>query len=189
MNSHYRILSRIELIQNQLYLNQQPVIECDADLEQFAKVCYQFLQMQYPKFYKMDIACKWGLIGAEFLLKNQHPASIDPFKRALVFQNTSSSLATDRNYQQSMATIASPALFVYTLPNIVMGEIAIRNQFKGENTFFVSAQNDISFVEKYIEMLFANGVADLVMAGNIEIASSKPTINLFLAARAENKKS
>jgi hypothetical protein len=86
-----------------------------------------------------------------------------------------------------MATIASPALFVYTLPNIVMGEIAIRNQFKGENTFFVSAQNDISFVEKYIEMLFANGVADLVMAGNIEIASSKPTINLFLAARQKIK--
>ena len=29
----------------------------------------------------------------------------------------------------------SPALFVYTLPNIVTGEIAIRNKYYGETSF------------------------------------------------------
>lgn len=183
MKASYQIVSRVELIQNQLYVNQKPVMECEADLDQFAKLCYQHLQMHYPKFYKMDTACKWGLIGTEFLLQNQEVASIDPFKKALVFQNTSSSLSTDRNYQQSMASIPSPALFVYTLPNIVMGEIAIRNQFKGENTFFVAADTNCQTVETYVELLFANEVAELVVAGTIEISEEKPIIQLFLAVK------
>nr|MBP6316033.1 hypothetical protein [Chitinophagaceae bacterium] len=99
------------------------------------------------------------------------------------FQNPSSSLSTDRNYQPSMASIPSPALFVYTLPNIVMGEIAIRNQFKGENTFFVAADTNCTTVETYVELLFANEVAELVVAGTIEISEEKPFIQLFLAVK------
>jgi hypothetical protein len=116
-------------------------------------------------------------------LQNKQIESIDPFKRAIVLQNSSSSLKTDRNYQQSIATIASPALFVYTLPNIVMGEIAIKNNFKGENTFFVTSNSDPKQIDQYLEMLFANNIADLVVAGYMEIADSNPYISLFLAGR------
>jgi hypothetical protein len=69
MSQSYIILDKVELIQNQLLLNGHPEIECDEDIDQFAKVCYQTLHMQYPKFYKMDTAGKWGLICTEFLAK------------------------------------------------------------------------------------------------------------------------
>jgi hypothetical protein len=59
-----------------------------------------------------------------------------------MLSNNSSSLETDIKHQklidQGGDLAASPAVFVYTLPNIVIGEISIRNKFKGENLFFVS---------------------------------------------------
>ena len=54
--------------------------------------------------------------------------------------NRSASIKNDTDY---LATISdgnyypSPALFVYTLPNIVTGEIAIRHHIQGETSFYV----------------------------------------------------
>ncbi|MEJ0079473.1 MAG: hypothetical protein WDM78_00555 [Puia sp.] len=60
----------------------------------------------------------------------------------------------DLKYAKTIRTGASPALFVYTLPNIVIGEISIRRHFKGENAFFVFKQFDGNFIEKYVRGLF-----------------------------------
>jgi 3-oxoacyl-[acyl-carrier-protein] synthase-1 len=59
---------------------------------------------------------------------------------AVILANRSASLKNDNDY---IATISgsgyypSPALFVYTLPNIVTGEIAIRHQIQGETAFYI----------------------------------------------------
>ena len=69
----------------------------------------------------------------ELLLKEQ---KVD----AVVLANRSASIKNDTDY---LATILdgnyypSPALFVYTLPNIVTGEIAIRHHIQGETSFYV----------------------------------------------------
>ena len=47
-------------------------------------------------------------------------------KQDLVLSNANASLDVDLKYAKTMQTGASPALFVYTLPNIVIGEISIR---------------------------------------------------------------
>ena len=58
----------------------------------------------------------------------------------MLFGSTAS-LCADRNYQETIQDkdnyYPSPALFVYTLPNIVTGEIAIRNNYWGETAFYV----------------------------------------------------
>ena len=41
-----------------------------------------------------------------------------------------------------MVDFPSPALFVYTLPNIVTGEIAIRNKYAGETGAYVLEKRD-----------------------------------------------
>ena len=87
----------------------------------------------YPKFFKMDTLSRLGFIAAELLLKEQ---KVD----AVVLANRSASIKNDTDY---LATILdgnyypSPALFVYTLPNIVTGEIAIRHHIQGETSFYV----------------------------------------------------
>jgi len=59
-----------------------------------------------------------------------------------VLMNGSSSLDDDRIYQETIQDktnyFPSPAVFVYTLPNIVSGEIAIRNKIMGETSFYIS---------------------------------------------------
>ncbi len=94
------------------------------------------------KFFKMDDLSKLGSTGAMLLLRN-HPEieNIPKEKRGIFMANFSSSLNSDIRHLTAVEsqgdTFASPAIFVYTLPNIVIGEICIRNKFQGENTFFI----------------------------------------------------
>ena len=91
----------------------------------------------YPKFFKMDTLSRLGFIAAELLLKHSD-ISMQP--SAVILANRSASIKNDTDY---LATISdgnyypSPALFVYTLPNIVTGEIAIRHQIQGETSFYI----------------------------------------------------
>lgn len=99
----------------------------------------------YPKFYKMDPLSRLGFVASELLLQAERggaiPHSGDDTSRAIIFFNEHSSLAADRKYLESIATegqyFPSPSEFVYTLPNIVTGEIAIRNGYRGETSFYI----------------------------------------------------
>ena len=90
----------------------------------------------YPKFFKMDPLSRLGFVASEMLLKQCPKANYG----VLLF-NRSSSMADDTAFQSTIQDPAnwfpSPALFVYTLPNIVTGEIAIRNHFQTESNFMV----------------------------------------------------
>src|SRR5690606_9689722 len=86
----------------------------------------------------------------------------------IVLSNKSSSLDTDERYLESTQSFPSPALFVYTLPNIVIGEICIRHGLKGENTFFVSDAFDITFMHQYTEQLFESDSVNACIMGWVE---------------------
>ena len=90
----------------------------------------------YPKFFKMDPLARLGFVASEMLLKECPKADYG----VLLF-NRSSSMADDLAFQATIQShtewFPSPALFVYTLPNIVTGEIAIRNHFQTETNFMV----------------------------------------------------
>lgn len=101
---------------------------------------YRGLAYNYPKFFKMDLLCKWAWIGAEALLKTDSGYLYDgedPSRIALVLATGNGCLSVDKRYQETLQTIPSPALFVYTLPNIMLGEICIRHGFKGEQLCLV----------------------------------------------------
>lgn len=122
---------------NKVYLNGSLLWEADPalDLPDFLRAGYDRFSGQYPKFHKMDALSKLGWLAAEVLLKDTAISSLAPEQTGMVLSNRSSSLDTDLRYYATVKDFASPALFVYTLPNIVMGEISIRHGFKGENTF------------------------------------------------------
>ncbi len=99
---------------------------------------YREFAGDYPKFFKMDSLCKLGFMGAELLLKDIPAEERDDI--AVILFNRNGSLITDRNYQKTITDdnyFPSPALFVYTLANIVTGEIAIRNKTHGETSFYI----------------------------------------------------
>lgn len=98
----------------------------------------------YPKFFKMDPLSRLGFIGTELLLK-QTGVSLSENSH-VIFANRSASIANDRLYEATIADpeqyFPSPAVFVYTLPNIVTGEIAIRHHLHGESMFYVLESED-----------------------------------------------
>ena len=123
----------------------------------------------YPKFFKMDELCKLGIVASELLLQDcgdRHEGTAD---RAIVLFNRTGSLCNDRNYQKTINDMEnffpSPSLFVYTLPNIVTGEIAIRNHYYGETSFYVIDQDDPALIRSMAEEVILQGRAKSVICG------------------------
>lgn len=114
---------------------------------------YKQMIGNYPKFYKMDGLSRLGFVASEILL-NAEKGETDK-ERAIIFFNHSSSIASDRNYKESISDknnyFPSPSIFVYTLPNIVTGEIAIRNHFHGETSFFILPDKDERMMEEILQ--------------------------------------
>lgn len=114
---------------------------------------YKQMIGNYPKFYKMDGLSRLGFVASEILL-NAEKGETDK-ERAIIFFNHSSSIASDRNYKESIKDkdnyFPSPSIFVYTLPNIVTGEIAIRNHFQGETSFFILPDKDEMMMKEILQ--------------------------------------
>ena len=96
----------------------------------------------YPKFFKMDTLSRLGFIAAEILIKStdRFTDRIQSTGCAVILANKSASIKNDTDYLQTISNgnyYPSPSLFVYTLPNIVTGEIAIRHQIQGETAFYI----------------------------------------------------
>lgn len=137
----------------------------------------------YPKFFKMDHLSKLGFLASELILQAEAEAGgceeggvSSRFKeradRAVVFFNRTSSGETDQRYEESIGTgMPSPALFIYTLPNIVTGEVAIRNQYHGETTFCILAQRDSNLMGMVTQATFANPQTTSALVGWVEYES------------------
>jgi hypothetical protein len=171
---------------NRIYQQGRLVWEqSGSGLADFLIAGYQHFGFQYPKFYKMDHLSKLGWLAAELLLRERFdPAQYRPEEMAVVLSNANSSLDTDYRYFASVSDIPSPALFVYTLPNIMVGEICIRNNFKGENAFFITESFDAAFIATYVSDLLGTGNASACICGWVEVLGDRYAAALFLI---ENK--
>ena len=119
-----------------------PIDTPSATGKDLLKALYHQYVGDYPKFYKMDGLSRLGFVASELLLQAEGRERFVPCDdRAVIFFNHSSSISADRKYLESIADpenfFPSPSVFVYTLPNIVTGEIAIRNHYYGETSFYI----------------------------------------------------
>jgi len=147
----------------------KPVFESQSEtFHDFAKDAYKCLELNYPKFHKMDNLSKLAFLASEMILKDE-----DHSRTAIVLANRSSSLDTDFKYQESINSqenyFPSPAVFVYTLPNICVGEISIKHKMQTENAFFVLDEFDEQFLNDYAEQILLSGKAEKVLCGWTEL--------------------
>ena len=153
-----------------------------------AEDAYRALAISYPKFFKMDLLCKWATLSAECLLKNDSNKEqsqryvyegLDKNAIAVVLMTASGCLDVDKKYLHSMETVASPALFVYTLPNIMLGEICIRHGFKGDQLSMVSEAPDVEELHFWVSDLLQNRGMDACLCGWVEAVEGKQEIRLI----------
>lgn len=176
------ITGSVSIAQHKVQKNGTQIWEHDpnAELNVFLRAAYDRFSGQYPKFHKMDALSKLGWLAAEVLLKDSDVASCKPEETGLLLSNCSSSLDTDVRYYETVKEFASPALFVYTLPNIVMGEISIRHGFKGENTFFVSETFDADLISAYATQLLSATPLKRCLCGWVEVMDQQYEVMMFL---------
>ena len=160
-NREFTTTHTIRITPEEVILDQQKLWEGKKELgkqegqEHHSLLTSLYKQMigNYPKFYKMDGLSRLGFVASEILL-NAEKGDMDK-ERAIIFFNHSSSIASDRNYKESINGkdnyFPSPSIFVYTLPNIVTGEIAIRNHFHGETSFFILPDKDERMMEEILQ--------------------------------------
>ena len=183
MNNTKNIISASCKIANgKVYKNGHLIFESQPlPVVEFLSGVYNFISPDYPKFYKMDNLSKLGWLATEILLDTNFDKSTDRVsKTAVVLSNSNASLDTDLRYFQTVSSYPSPSLFVYTLPNIVIGEICIRHKFQGENAFFVFEGFQPDFIRNYVNGLLGTGAADLCICGWVEFLANEYKAVLFL---------
>ena len=129
---------------------KQVSIPCGASLTDL----YRQWAGDYPKFFKMDTLSKLGFLLAEMLVHDEADRFTFREDRAVLVFSREGCVANDRHYAQSMLDFPSPALFVYTLPNIVSGEISIRNKWGGESSAFVLESYDKARIWEIVKQAF-----------------------------------
>ena len=179
---------------NRISVNGQTDFVQDGDVlfTDFIKAAYRNYKVDYPKFFKMDNLSKLAFIAAEVLLKDTgFLTRYQPEDIGMLFQNGSSSLDSDLKHAASIKDktnyFPSPAVFVYTLPNIMIGELCIRHKIKGENTLFISQKFDAGFLYDIIDNSFTTGKIQSCLGGWIECGNDNYQAFLFLAEKKIDK--
>ena len=162
-----------EIKANTLTVNGEVVYkQLDLPFAKFIKGAYKHLGLKYPKFHKMDRLCKLAFIAANSLLGQDALADYAPEDIAIVMANRSSTLHTDSKHCESIKDredyYPSPAVFVYTLPNIMMGEIAIQYKIKGEGLFLIGEQPNLELLEDYAQNMLRNQEAKACLVGWVD---------------------
>ena len=129
-----------------------------------------------PKFYKMDALSRLGYVASEMLLNSEVEERFIPRKdRAIVLFSRNGCHDCDNQYSETIRPddyFPSPSLFVYSLPNIVAGEIAIRNQYQGEASFYLLNQPDEGLMLDIVRETLRNEVTHSVLAGWVDYTDS-----------------
>lgn len=180
---NFYIHSYIKISCGSIWHNGRCIVEGLPDTAAVINYLLSHTQLQYMKFYKMDLMSKMGILSAVSILPAEAVHPTIAYKQGILLQNRHASLHTDRLYQDTLNTIASPALFVYTLPNIVMGEIAIKYGWKGENTFQVSDTFDIKHLYSYARILCKHNILDTLLCGWIDVNDQEQDICIYWATR------
>ena len=190
IKSYCRIVSGRVTLKGEVYFESK---DKQFSTHDFFSAVYERLGVDYRKFYKMDALSKLGFLASELLLKDIDRETPKEDMGIALF-NRSSSLETDSRYQKTICDknnfFPSPSEFVYTLPNIVTGEIAIRNKIYGETAFYVVDDFQENILNEAIENMMNFAGMKRVLAGWTEVDAFTGEYNAFmvLCLKFETKK-
>jgi len=188
LDKKQKINSYCHITKNTVFINGKIIVQENEELtfSEFSKKIYKDNNLSYSKFFKMDNISKLAFLGAELIFRHTNILKQDD-AIAIVLSNRASSLDTDRKYQESISDESnyypSPAVFVYTLPNIAIGEISIRHQLKSENAFFVFDKFNAEFLNKYATVLIKNKKATTVLCGWVDFDNNAYEAFLYLVSQ------
>ena len=179
MEEKYIISDYCIIRNNRIILNGEVVYERnESSPGEFFTAAYRYLNMSYAKFFKMDNLCKLGFLASELLLRGKNIGEVYPGdKVGILLSNAGSSIDTDRNHQKSISKrdeyFPSPSVFVYTLANIVIGEICIRHKLFGESFFMIEKEFDSKKLYEQLNQWLDEEIVRCCITGWVEIDNDR----------------
>lgn len=153
----------------------------EKDPQQIPVNIYQQMGLAYAKFFKMDPLSRVAFLAAELVIPQPPTENKDHI--ATILSTTSGCLEVDKKFDETRQTLASPALFVYTLPNIMLGEICIRNGFKGEQMCTIAEGPDAHWFDFYVNDLLHHRGTEACLCGYVEATGHKIEANLLWVSK------
>lgn len=140
------------------------VDSCIIDNSENLEDLYRSMNIKYPKFHKMDGLCKLSFLAAEKLLGA--PDGADAEQTAVVLVSQSGCNHNDARYYATIGEddfYPSPAIFVYTLPNIATGEIAIRHHLNTETSAYLISPEQTTDIYGFVSDALADASVSRVL--------------------------
>lgn len=168
-------MNSCEICNHRIRFNEKNIFEAEPSLKlnDFLLKAYKELDIKYPKFHKMDSVSKLGILTASLLFREKNTKH-EPISTGIVISSNSGCYITDENYIKAVQEdpeTSYPALFTYTLPSIVMGEICIKENIQGENLYVLSDSFDRSFLQQMADIMIQEKGMKKCLIGWIEITN------------------
>lgn len=181
-----KLRSSIKISAQKICVNGEERTIPIIDEGNWTKSLYTAMNVNYPKFYKMDSLAKMAFLALQLMEKENKIAENESEEVAMIFANSSSSQSTDVKFIDSYQVKGnpSPSLFVYTLPNILTGELSIFKKWYGENVFFIFEKFDAEFFIDQINFYLRKG-SKACLCGWVDAVDDEETCFLFYVT-AEN---
>jgi hypothetical protein len=179
MENNYIITDYCIIRNNQIVLNGEVVYTGnESSPGEFFTTAYRYFNFSYAKFFKMDNLCKLGFLASEILLGGKNIGEIYPGDEVgILFSNAGSSIDTDRNHQKSISNrneyFPSPSVFVYTLANIVIGEICIRHKLFGESCFMIEKEFNAKRLYEQLKQWLDEEIVRSCITGWVEVDNGR----------------
>ena len=126
------------------------------------------------RFFKMDLYSRLAYVGTSLLAKDSLEGC-DPEDIALFVFTQQGSLLADRKHLSSFSNpdefFPSPAVFINTLPNVVLGEIAVKNNIKGETTLVLLPGRDDKTIQQIMEASLSATRPAVVLYGWVDCSA------------------
>lgn len=132
----------------------------EDDLKEICKAIGSY----YPRIHKMDVLAKLLTAGYHKLMEGEETVAENT---AMVLFCKNSSIVTDKKHIQSFkgedGFYPSPSIFLYTLPNEAMAEVAIKHGIKGETTMYIMDSKNEEMMDRVFKAtMTALEVSDLI---------------------------
>ena len=158
LTSHLLNVShRVRLASDSVTLDGQVVPTRNRGRDMLTELYKKYVG-DYPRYYKMDILSKVAFVCSEMLLEAEGNRDGHGEDRAVILFSHTASIASDRAFLRTITDgfYPSPSVFVYTLPNIAAGEIAIRNGYHGETAFYILPQRADDMINMIVDASFGD---------------------------------
>lgn len=124
-----------------------------------------------PKFYKMDIFSRLTYV-ATTLVSRDSISKYDPTRVAMVIFTLNGSVLADRKHLSTFSNpdefYPSPAVFINTLPNVVLGEIAARSNIKGETTLVILPERNENTISTIVDSVLSRTNPQALICGWVD---------------------